>query len=531
LETKTWTQIFERKRESSEDAAAGIVSRYDKVNAIAFSPNDLYVAYAFVDGIVEVLNAVDNIEAPIEVSKEERTWIKSGQWDLRYQFIKDDRDRYSEDKREQLANKFALNARVIAFSSDDDLLACGFNDGIIKIWKMINGEESGFIEAHESPISALAFSPDNKFLASRASKGEESVTNPPLHIWNTDSWTVEQVIQSQGGRALIFSPDGNYFIFGSGNRVVQYRVSDWELIGPLAVPLIFVAQMAFSLDGHYLALVDLGGDLLVCKDYRYELLFQTPDYHFLGEVFFSPDGNYLAVCVKEGIYFNRLVAFSLGQHTYGRGKSEAYKIYSKYLNLVVKKYNAQYPQEKIGGNDQLEFLIWKALTQNNNQANNFLEKILKNAPLNEGSIPSGEILIEAADLLKKSEKILLTKSEKKIGFARRYMTAILGGLAAVVLIHQINARIRGNSKKTTLTDAFAFMATIAALRKVYKYIVEEDDYYRWKRAADSDRGGYLIGLANEFNTFAQRFYAEQMAAKRAGEKRMIVREAPRVILP
>jgi hypothetical protein len=75
------------------------------------------------------------------------------------------------------------------------------------------------------------------------------------------------------------------------------------------------------------------------------------------------------------------------------------------------------------------------------------------------------------------------------------------------------------------------MATIAALRKVYKYIVEEDDYYRWKRAADSDRGGYLIGLANEFNTFAQRFYAEQMAAKRAGEKRMIVREAPRVILP
>ncbi len=63
------------------------------------------------------------------------------------------------------------------------------------------------------------------------------------------------------------------------------------------------------------------------------------------------------------------------------------------------------------------------------------------------------------------------------------------------------------------------MAQVAALRKAYKYLVEEDDYHRWKMAANSDPGGYFTGLANAFSEFAQQFYEQQMA-KQAGEKRV-----------
>src|SRR5262249_15229846 len=56
--------------------------------------------------------------------------------------------------------------RGLAFSPDSQTVASGGWDGTVGLWNATNGQERGFLAGHKSEVTALAFAPDGRILAS-----------------------------------------------------------------------------------------------------------------------------------------------------------------------------------------------------------------------------------------------------------------------------------------------------------------------------------------------------------------------------
>ena len=197
---------------------------------------------------------------------------------------------YHGEQSRLRGHKGAVTA--VAFSPDDRLLASGSADNTVKLWDVATGKEVRSLEGHTARVTGVAFSPDGQRLAT-------SSADRTVRLW--DTVTGEQTHSFDEHEAavtcLAYSQDGQHVASGSEDRTV--RVWDAETG---TVTLVFrghafpIRAVAFAPDAKKVASIGQDpkkGEFIVWDASSGDGIFKRDDRAWTS-VAFSPDGLHLA---------------------------------------------------------------------------------------------------------------------------------------------------------------------------------------------------------------------------------------------
>ena len=137
----------------------------------------------------------------------------------------------------------------VAVSPNGRLLAYADEDRKVALLDLPTGDIVGVL-THAAPVWSAAFSPDGKYLCTGTSGEHVAV------IWSVED---SQIVREFAGHdrfvtAVAFSPDGKTLASASGDRRMRlWDVQNGEMIDSLVGNSTFVRTMAFSPDGSLLA--------------------------------------------------------------------------------------------------------------------------------------------------------------------------------------------------------------------------------------------------------------------------------------
>jgi eukaryotic-like serine/threonine-protein kinase len=205
----------------------------------------------------------------------------------------------------------------IAFSPDDKLIATGGGDPLqiiqepigkfaatttqertIRLWDAVTGAERRTLRGHIGSIHALAFGPTNSRLYSAGADG-------CVRVWNveTDEVIVTLKEQSSPLLSLALSPDGTKLAAGGTDKTISL----WDLTTPRLLKTLeghinFVMGLIFSPDGSRLASASADQTVRIWDISRgRELLTLRGPEDRVHAVAFTPDGKSLAAASADGL--------------------------------------------------------------------------------------------------------------------------------------------------------------------------------------------------------------------------------------
>jgi eukaryotic-like serine/threonine-protein kinase len=190
----------------------------------------------------------------------------------------------------------------VAFSPDGKRLYSN-----TKVWDSQTGQELLSLKGHVGSVSAIAYSPDGKWLASA------SYSSKTLKVWDAQNGEELTTVNGSAGNAIAFSPDGKRIVSSWTDKSVKVleAPSGQELLSFEGEE--YAPDLAFSPDGKQL--ITAGENLKVWDAYRDQqpLALNGSDSYQVSSVAFSPDGKHLASSVTIGAPWT---ATKLGEGTW-----------------------------------------------------------------------------------------------------------------------------------------------------------------------------------------------------------------------
>jgi WD40 repeat protein len=157
-----------------------------------------------------------------------------------------------------------------AFAPVGRLIASGSDDQTIRIWNFDTGALVKTISFNLTPILALSFSPDGRFLASAgtdSSKRAPSKASSHLEVLDTRNWKEAHkspwYVSEASVRCPAFSPDSKLLAIAIGLTAEAWDTDRWRESRRLYPNSNYmqVVALAFSLHGHLLVTAEANGGI------------------------------------------------------------------------------------------------------------------------------------------------------------------------------------------------------------------------------------------------------------------------------
>jgi len=169
-----------------------------------------------------------------------------------------------------------------------------------RLWDMTTGEGIRVFEKLPSPIDAISFSPDNRYILIASRDGEPNIT-----LWDVS--TGEKIRSFEGEPhmdyipTVCFSPDNRYALSGSRDYTIKlWDVEKGREIITLEGHSNYIDSVAFSPDGNFILSGATDGTLRVWNVETGEEIRRFTDTRIKGStgghtsaITFSPDGRYV----------------------------------------------------------------------------------------------------------------------------------------------------------------------------------------------------------------------------------------------
>jgi WD40 repeat protein len=199
----------------------------------------------------------------------------------------------------------AVEVGTLAFSPDGKLLATGVTGrptgdeppvAEVRLWDAQSGQLKATLQAHTVVVSALAFSPDGKTLATGS-------WDHTVRLWDGHTGQLEATLQHTAPvHALTFSPNGQTLATGDHNGTVElWDARTRQLKKTLRSQEHYVCRLVFAPDGQTLAIGSLDGTarLWSISSGQQQAALRGHSGHFVSALAFSPDGTTLAMATRD----------------------------------------------------------------------------------------------------------------------------------------------------------------------------------------------------------------------------------------
>nr|POF13684.1 vegetative incompatibility protein het-e-1 [Quercus suber] len=146
-------------------------------------------------------------------------------------------------------NEHDYEVFALTFSPDGQVVASGSNDGTVRLWNAITGEQMQKLEGDVGVVHKVVFSPEGQVLASVS----EDAT---VRLWNTTTGEQTQKLEGHDSRinAVAFSPDEQVFASGSIDGTLWlWNVITGERMQKLEGHSGVILELVFSRDGQVVA--------------------------------------------------------------------------------------------------------------------------------------------------------------------------------------------------------------------------------------------------------------------------------------
>jgi WD40 repeat protein/tRNA A-37 threonylcarbamoyl transferase component Bud32 len=214
---------------------------------------------------------------------------------------------------------------ALAFSPDGKILASGtgYSASEIRLWDAATGAQIGQLEGHGSWVTSLVFWPDGKKLASGS--GDQTI-----RTWDVPGRKCLDVLRGSRSEVwkLALLPDDKTLVSGAKDGAVW--VWDTSVTHPhqpyITIPAPNLAIWNFSSDGHSILILDHQGHLIQSAagdSQQPSPVLDVPANFF--SYCFSKDGRFLAVCWTNGVLqvWNTAQGILLHQMTNETGQVDA----------------------------------------------------------------------------------------------------------------------------------------------------------------------------------------------------------------